>query len=72
MLELEKISTAGQPAFQEQREYWDERWNRQRRPNDWQLRRGQTILQLARDLRLKDPKILDLGCATGWFTGTWR
>ena len=67
MLEIGKISTAGQPAFQEQRQYWDERWNRQRRPNDWQLRRGQTILQLARDLRLKDPKILDLGCATGWF-----
>ena len=68
MLELEKISTAGQPAFQEQREYWDERWNRQNRPNNWQLRRGQTILQLAQDLRLEDPKILDLGCATGWFT----
>src|SRR2546430_7140585 len=68
MLEIGKISTAGQPAFQEQRQYWDERWNRQNRPNNWQLRRGQTILQLARDLRLKDPKILDLGCATGWFT----
>ena len=63
-----KTSTLQGPRFEEQREYWDERWNRQRRPNGWQLRRGQTILELVASLSLKRPKILDLGCATGWFT----
>ncbi len=61
-------NTLHQPRFEEQQEYWDQRWNRQRRPNDWQLRRGETILELVRSLPLKRPKIIDLGCATGWFT----
>jgi len=65
---MEKTTVAENPAFEEQREYWDERWNRQRWPNKWQLRRGQTILDLARGLSLQDPTVLDLGCATGWFT----
>ena len=47
---MEKTTVAENPAFEEQREYWDERWNRQRWPNKWQLRRGQTILDLARGL----------------------
>lgn len=64
----ENTSTIEQPRFEEQQEYWDQRWNRQRRPNDWQLRRGQTILELVRMLSLDRPKMLDLGCATGWFT----
>ena len=68
MLTTCKISTLQGPRFDEQREYWDERWNRQRRPNGWQLRRGQTILELVASLSLKHPKMLDLGCATGWFT----
>jgi 2-polyprenyl-3-methyl-5-hydroxy-6-metoxy-1,4-benzoquinol methylase len=32
------------------------------------LRRGAEILKLVRGLGLREPRILDLGCATGWFT----
>src|SRR5437867_3996132 len=56
------------PALADQRRYWDERWDRQRLPNDYQRRRGDTILDLLRSLRLTNPEILDCGCGTGWFT----
>ena len=57
------------PTFESQQRYWDERWNCHRRPNAWQLKRANTVLSMVRSLRLKSkPKVLDLGCATGWFT----
>src|SRR5438034_9102130 len=55
------------PALADQRRYWDERWDRQRLPNDYQRRRGDTILDLLGSLRLTNPEILDFGCGTGWF-----
>jgi len=57
-----------QPSIEAQQAYWDQRWAVQRSPNDWQARRAQTILSILRDLRLDRPRILDLGCATGWMT----
>ena len=57
-----------EPPIEAQQEYWDERWAVQRSPNAWQSRRAQTILSMLRDLRLEQPRILDLGCATGWMT----
>src|SRR5256712_3465285 len=56
------------PSLEEQRRYWDERWQRERLPNDYQKRRGATVLALLKSLHLADPEILDLGCGTGWFT----
>ena len=56
------------PSLAEQREYWDDRWRRQRCPNDYQRRRGDTVLAVLESLRLADPEILDFGCGTGWFT----
>jgi len=56
------------PSIDAQRQYWDLRWNVQRSPNPWQKRRADVILSMLRDLRLRDPRILDLGCATGWMT----
>ena len=44
------------------------RWRRQRCPNDYQRRRGDTVLAVLESLRLADPEILDFGCGTGWFT----
>src|SRR2546422_10332911 len=56
------------PALDDQRRYWDERWDRQRLPNDYQRRRGDRVLAILRSLRLTHPEILDFGCGTGWFT----
>ncbi|HUL49078.1 MAG TPA: class I SAM-dependent methyltransferase [Gemmatimonadales bacterium] len=57
------------PSLADQRSYWDERWARQRLPNDYQQRRGAAVLALVKSLRLDNPRILDFGCGTGWFTG---
>ncbi len=54
------------PSIVEQQGYWDERWGNQRSPNDWQKERSEAILAILRDLSLENPRILDLGCATGW------
>ncbi len=59
---------ASLPSLAEQRRYWDERWDRQRLPNDYQRRRGDAVLAMLDSLRLRDPEILDFGCGTGWFT----
>jgi len=56
------------PSLADQRRYWDERWDRQRLPNEYQQRRGETVLAILQSLRLRNPEILDLGCGTGWFT----
>ena len=56
------------PSLTEQRDYWDARWDRQRQPNYFQTRRGETVLAILQTLRLDNPTILDFGCGTGWFT----
>ncbi len=61
-------NTGGGPSIGAQRKYWDDRWERQATPNAWQSRQGNAILALLRTLSLQDPRILDLGCATGWMT----
>src|SRR2546427_12872683 len=56
------------PSLADQRRYWDERWDRQRLPNAYQRRRGDTVLALLESLGLRNLEILDFGCGTGWFT----
>ena len=58
------------PTLAEQKRYWDSKWERERAtfPNEWALRRGEIVLGLVRSLGLHRPKIVDLGCGTGWFT----
>ena len=69
MFQGEKANTTTKrPSIDLQQEYWDERWRRTRQPNSWQRRRGQAVLNLINELPLENPRILDLGCATGWFT----
>lgn len=55
------------PSLQEQKQYWDARWDRTKMPNDWALRRAEEILDLLHAVPCKDGNILDLGCGTGWF-----
>lgn len=56
------------PSIAAQRKYWDQRWQKQRTPNDWQTRRSGSVLAIARNLPLDRPRILDLGCGTGFTT----
>jgi len=64
----ESVHGGGNPSADAQREYWDDRWGAQRTPNEWQSRRAEAILELLKGLGLDKPRILDLGCATGWMT----
>ena len=58
------------PSRAEQKQYWDERWNRVKDeyPHAWARRRGAAILAMLGPLALQHPRILDMGCGTGWFT----
>ena len=67
-LKGENESTHSGPSIEDQQGYWDDRWSSQRSPNEWQLRRAEAILDLLRSCPLENPRILDLGCATGWMT----
>jgi SAM-dependent methyltransferase len=58
------------PSPEEQKRYWDERWNRVKDeyPDAWARRRGAAVLGTLYSLSLQRPRILDMGCGTGWFT----
>ncbi len=60
-----------EPAIERQRTFWNA-WNAERRSpeqlNEWTLRRGEAILALVRSLDFEQPRIIDLGCGTGWLT----
>jgi 2-polyprenyl-3-methyl-5-hydroxy-6-metoxy-1,4-benzoquinol methylase len=58
------------PSENEQKQYWDERWNRVKDeyPHAWARRRGAAILAMLDTLSLQRPRILDMGCGTGWFS----
>ena len=51
-----------------QRAYYDKRWAGEAYANNLQLQRLIAILEGLHRLRLLSPKILDLGCGTGWLT----
>lgn len=55
------------PDISRQEEYWDW-WEDTRSTNTWALNRGKLILELIAGLNLKNSKIIDLGCGTGWFS----
>jgi 2-polyprenyl-3-methyl-5-hydroxy-6-metoxy-1,4-benzoquinol methylase len=58
------------PSHAEQKQYWDERWNRVKDdyPHAWARRRGAAVLGMLGSLSLQRPRILDMGCGIGWFT----
>lgn len=61
------VAVSNYPSLAEQEQYW-ETWQETKSITEWSLKRGETILSWLRALALERPKILDLGCGTGWFT----
>lgn len=53
-----------------QRQFYDERWSRPRQGNRLQLARCIAILEAVSATNLFQPRILDLGCGTGWLAAT--
>jgi 2-polyprenyl-3-methyl-5-hydroxy-6-metoxy-1,4-benzoquinol methylase len=66
------MPTLSKPLIIDQKRFW-ETWNPTLRDpdslNEWCKRRAETILQLLQSLNLDRPKIIDLGCGTGWLSG---
>jgi SAM-dependent methyltransferase len=52
----------------EQKAFYDSRWTAAQRPNSLQTERCAAILSEVARLELKEPRILDFGCGTGWLT----
>jgi len=59
------------PTISEQQQFW-ETWNANMRDPEhlieWCIRRAEAILLLLQSLNLDRPRILDLGCGTGWLS----
>lgn len=66
--EVEDETISSDPSIEAQQSYWDDRWGSQRSPNEWQIRRAEAILDILKSCPIDNPRILDLGCATGWMT----
>ena len=55
------------PTLAEQKEYW-KYWQRTRTESVYAEERAAEVLAVLETLALDCPRILDLGCGTGWFT----
>jgi SAM-dependent methyltransferase len=58
-----------QKAIAEQVAFYNDRWAGFEYPNRLKLERSAAILKGLADTRIKDPKIVDLGCGAGWLAG---
>jgi 2-polyprenyl-3-methyl-5-hydroxy-6-metoxy-1,4-benzoquinol methylase len=65
-----KLDGRGVPTLFEQQQFWDVKWEKEKDvyPNPWALRRGTVILDTLSSLPVAHPRIVDLGCGTGWLT----
>lgn len=61
-------SNVNLPSLEAQRNYWNDRWSRNRGANYFQSTRSAAVAALIRELPLKNPHSLDYGCGTGFFT----
>ncbi len=56
------------PPLDSRREYYNERWKDYEFANSLKLARAAAILDGLAATRIREPRILDLGCGTGWLT----
>jgi 2-polyprenyl-3-methyl-5-hydroxy-6-metoxy-1,4-benzoquinol methylase len=55
-------------GLSDHQKYYDERWEQQGFANSLQAARCAAILSALHRVGIKDPRILDLGCGTGWLS----
>lgn len=55
------------PDLDTQKRYWEDHWLDTKSLSPWAMDRARLLLDLLERLRLREPRILDLGCGTGWF-----
>ena len=67
-IELQNEPTKVMPTLNEQKKYWDQRWEKEKTPNQWQIKQVEAIIPLIKKIPNRDLNILDLGCGTGWMT----
>lgn len=48
--------------------YYEERWREEQKANPWAMHRASFILFELSAINVRNPRILDLGCGTGWTT----
>jgi 2-polyprenyl-3-methyl-5-hydroxy-6-metoxy-1,4-benzoquinol methylase len=56
------------PSIERQRAFYDDRWSQETYAVHVKLQRCVAILNSLEGLQLTSPKMLDLGCGTGWLT----
>ena len=61
--------TSPSPTIQYQREFYEERWAGASFANRLKLSRCAVILDAVVSTRVKEPKMVDLGCGSGWLAG---
>jgi cyclopropane fatty-acyl-phospholipid synthase-like methyltransferase len=55
-------------SIQRQREYYDKRWPQERFANSLQAARCAAIVGALSSIDVKEPRILDFGCGSGWLS----
>jgi SAM-dependent methyltransferase len=55
-------------SIEDQRKYYNERWQQSAYINRLKLERCIAILESLKSLRITEPEIIDLGCGTGWLS----
>jgi 2-polyprenyl-3-methyl-5-hydroxy-6-metoxy-1,4-benzoquinol methylase len=48
--------------------YYDQRWGKEDKANLWAMQRASLILRELSNLGIKQPRVFDMGCGTGWMT----
>lgn len=56
------------PQYKDHRQFYNQRWEKVDYVNSSKIGRTVAILSYLQSLKLENPRILDLGCGTGWLT----